>query len=125
MNSFLSSGRSNQLISVCFLISGTVFLTNVINHFGCKLKTVLHDTNKNCQTNDLGRVFESNKEEDIHFALRIVQVQKLIKICRELTEIFYQCDKIVRCERIHDCILKSFGFPCLAMLVLATLYSFR
>lgn len=88
VNSFLSSGRSNQLISVCFLISGTVFLTNVINHFGCKLKTVLHDTNKNCQTNDLGRVFESNKEGDIHFALRIVQVQKLIKICRELIEIF-------------------------------------
>lgn len=88
VNSFLSSGRSNQLISVCFLISGTVFLTNFLNHFGCKLKTVLHDTNKNCQTNDLGRVFENNKEGDIHFALRIVQVQKLIKICRELTEIF-------------------------------------
>lgn len=70
----------------------------MINHFGCKLKTVLHDTNKNCQTNDLGRVFESNKEGDIHFALRIVQVQKLIKICRELTEIFQQCDQIVRCE---------------------------
>lgn len=88
VNSFLSSGRSNQLISVCFLISGTVFLTNFLNHFGCKLKTVLHDTNKNCQTNDLGRVFENNKEGDIHFALRIVQVQKLTKICRELTEIF-------------------------------------
>lgn len=86
VNSFLSSGRSNQLISVCFLISGTVF--HFINHFGCKLKTVLHDTNKTCQTNDLGRVFESNKEGDIHFALRILQVKKLIKICGELTEIF-------------------------------------